>query len=65
MIKIFITNTWPNALCGAEESAKAAYPIKLMLTAFNISSMDINMRRALFRARTPYKPKQNNAALSI
>ena len=62
MMKIAIS--CPSKLAkGLVPSMWAAAAIRLIFTAFSISSMDIRMSTALRRASTPYKPITNSAAL--
>ena len=53
MVITKMISTWPRARSAPPKSTKVANPIRLMLTAFNMSSMDIKMRTALRLASTP------------
>ena len=52
-----IAKTWPMALCSCAEKA-----IRLMLTAFRISSIDMKMMMMLRRTITPMTPIMKSAA---
>jgi len=52
-----IANTWPITSCNCAENA-----IKLMLTAFRISSIDMKMMMMLRRTITPMTPIMKSAA---
>jgi hypothetical protein len=53
-------NTWPTTCCSWLE-----YAIRLMFTAFRISSIDMKMMMMLRRTITPITPIMKRAAESI